>query len=209
MSFGRGTLSRTLNALAWQVLTWCDDLKIVLQATPIPGVTNLVADALSRGRLVTTEWELKESCVQALFNHYGRPDIDLFASAKNAKLPTYCTRFQEDGAWATDALSISLQGLDAYAYPPRSLIPRVISKVKSTGNCRLLLIAPLWPRQPWFRTLSGLLIDLPRRLPLGEDLLTQGPRCHQDSKSLHLVGWKISGLDSESPFSPGSTVGLQ
>ena len=110
------------------------------------------------------EWELASSWADWLFLQLGRPNLDLFATAENAKLPVFCSRAFHPRAWAVDALSLSWDGLEAYAFPPFALIHRVLLKIRESRT-RVLLVAPQWPRQPWFPLLLHLLVDLPVQLP--------------------------------------------
>ena len=188
-----GTHSPQLCMHAWRLLCWCMKNRISLIAVHLAGRLNTMADALSRGKVLPTEWTLHPGVVQMIFQRLDRPHIDLFASALNNQLPIYCARYQEPQAWATDALSISWANMFAYAFPPISLLPRVLAKIKSEC-CRVILIAPFWPRQPWFQSIVRLLIHPPLVLPQRADLLSQ-PRSrvlHLSPETLHLTCWLLS-----------------
>ena len=101
---------------------------IDLCAAHIPGEENILADALSRRKVIATKWTLHHEVVQKIFALTDRPHIDLFASAKNARLPVNCTRYPHPQAWATDALQIDWNNMFAYAFPPISLLPKVINQ---------------------------------------------------------------------------------
>ncbi len=81
-----------------------------------------------------------------MFEALHCPEIDLFASPQNAKLPLFCSRFPTAGAWAVDALTLDWSHLDAYAFLPFPLVGRVVEMVAMT-SCRLILIAPFWLTQ--------------------------------------------------------------
>ena len=188
-----GTRSARLCALTWTLLHWCIDHGVTLAASHLPGKDNVAADALSRGWIVPTEWTLQPQVVHTLFQLIDRPHVDLFASEANHQLPTYCTRAPSPRAWQTDALAIPWDGLLAYAFPPFSLITRVIAKLEQE-NCKVLLIAPFWPRQPWFARLLGLLVHLPVILPERADLLFQPSSglLYPTPQYLHLTCWVLS-----------------
>ena len=149
-----GTRSLNLCTLTWDLLTFCQDRDIVLRANHLAGKLNVLADALSRGKLDPNEWELAQPWADHIFNLFDRPFVDLFASADNHKLPTFCTRFHHPMAWGLDALSLDWDGLSTYAFPPLRLILKTLIKFRlSRGD--MLLVAPFWPRQPWFPLLLG------------------------------------------------------
>ena len=129
-----------------------------------------------------------------MFELYGRPLVDLFATAGNARLPTFCSRYFHPQAWAVDALSIDWNGILGYAFPPWNLIHHVLTKLRDS-RASLILIAPFWPRQPWFPLLTQLLVDSPFKFPPRGNLLTQlrGRILHPDVKSLQLSAWPLSG----------------
>ena len=188
-----GTRSPQLCLQTWELLRWCVTNKVTLSAVHLAGRLNIMADALSRGKVLPTEWMLHPSVVQSIFMTLERPHIDLFASALNNQLPVYCARGQDPKAWASDAFSISWENMLGYASPPISLLPRVITKI-AREQCRVILIAPFWPRQPWFQRLIRLLVHPPLILPRRQDLFLQ-PRSqipHPGVESLHLTSWMLS-----------------
>ena len=193
-----GTHSPQLCLKVWSLLQWCRKRNIALRATHVAGKDNTLADALSRGRASQGEWELASRWTQWLFDHLHRPNLDLFATAGNAKLPTFCTRVFHPQAWAVDAMSISWDGMDAYAFPPLAILHRVLLKIRASRT-RVLLVAPLWPRQPWFPLLLHLLVDHPVVLPPAPDLVSQdrGRVLHPRVRDLHLTAWRLSGIPSE------------
>ena len=65
------------------------------------------------------------------------------------------------GQWAVDALSLSWENLNVYAFPPISLLNQVISKVMDQGCYRMIPIAPGWPNMPWFWDLVTLSTQVP------------------------------------------------
>ena len=88
---------------------------------------------------------------------YVSPEIDLFASSANAKLPRYISWLPDPHAYAVDAFIVSWQDLTFYAFPPFSLLPRVLAKIiqdKAIG----LLINPKWTIQSWFPLVLTLLL---------------------------------------------------
>ena len=189
-----GTHSVRLNTLAAQLWAWCRHQGITPMASHIPGQENLIADFLSRGRVLPSEWTLHPRVVTRLSRTFGPLRVDLFASALNARLPRYCARAQDPAAWQIDAFSLRWTGLGAYAFPPFPLIPRVLQKIRE-DKAWVLLIAPRWPRRIWYREIIDLLAGHPLTLPLRPDLLTQplsGTR-HPHLSSLHLTAWPLSG----------------
>ncbi len=188
-----GTRSGRLCALTWKLFHWCIRHRITLSAVHLPGEENITADALSRGWILPTEWTLRPQVAQSLFQLIDRPHVDLFASRDNHQLPVYCTRVPDPRAWQTDALTMRWDGLLAYAFPPFSLIPQVLAKLEQE-NCKVLLIAPFWPRQPWFTRLTMLLVHRPVVLPQRTDILFQPSSgfLHPAPQELHLTCWVLS-----------------
>ena len=126
------------------------------------------------------------------------PNVDLFATRFNHKLPLYVSPVQDNKAQAIDALSMDWNHLHAYAFPPFILIPAVLEKIRQ-HQCRIVLAAPFWPQQHWFSELLLLLVSAPIRLPLIPSLLTQskGRFVHQNLPLLDLHAWELSNNQSE------------
>jgi hypothetical protein len=198
-----GTRSKSLSLQTVQLLIWCQRHGISLQAEHIPGVDNKLADALSREgttlqaptkvRGTSVEWHLNRVVCQTLFNLLEKPSIDLFARGGNNQLPIYCTWGEDPMAYAVDTMTISWNMTLAYAFPP--IAPRVLEKLSSSRNCRMLLIAPMWPRQIWFPRLLSFMIAEPISLPQTEDLLLNPDQTTvplTTIQSLHLTAWSIS-----------------
>lgn len=183
-----GSRSRKLCLLSMKILTWCANHSVTLRARFLPGKLNILADSLSReGGIVHTEWTLHAGVLKHVFSCLGTPHVDLFATRLNHQLPTYVSPVPDSLALGVDSLSMTWEGMHAYAFPPFPLLSRVMLKIRKE-LCLVLLIAPLWPGQPWFSLLLSLLVDIPICLPHRSDLLCQ-PRSrlyHANPAMLHL-----------------------
>ena len=177
-----GTHSPNLCVEVWKILNWCLEQDIVIRVRHIPGKFNILADRLSRlDKPIKTEWSLDQTVVNSVFQMLNFPNVDLFATRFNHRLPLYVSPVQDYKALAIDALSMDWNHLHAYAFPPFILIPAVLEKIRQ-HQCRIVLIAPFWPQQQWFSELLLLLVSAPIRLPLIPRLLTQskGRFVHQN-----------------------------
>ena len=146
-----GMRSGSLCALLWRLLSWCHLRKMVLRVRHIPGCLNVIADKLSRhNQVIQTEWSLSPQVFHLLCSKWDRPQIDLFATRFNHRLPKFVSPVPDPAAWAVDALSLSWGNLDVYAFPPATLLSQVVSKLMDQGCHRMILIAPGWPNMPWF-----------------------------------------------------------
>ncbi|XP_067677661.1 uncharacterized protein [Haliotis asinina] len=158
-----------------------DSNGIVIAARHIPGCKNILADALSRpGKPSPTEWMLHPDAFRQICCQHGRPLVDLFATSFNHQLPTYVSPVPDPQAWAVDAMSLSWEGLDVYAFPPPVLLTDVVAKIRLTQNLRLLLVAPWWLARSWFPDLRRLASGDPYKLPEWQHLLQ-----HPHSRQLH------------------------
>ncbi len=132
-----GTHSAPLYMETKQLLLWCRQRDVVLRTRHISGKSNILADYLSRGgKPVLTEWSLRKDVAGVLINRWGDPMVDLFATRVNAKLPLFVSPVPDAAAWGVDAMSFEWRRLDAYAFPPFILIPRVLHKIRASG-CRI------------------------------------------------------------------------
>ena len=84
----------------------------------------------------------------------------------------------------------------AYAYPPTTLLHRVLQKVRRF-NCLISVIAPGWPEMPWFWDLVQLSTEIPLQLAVSRTLLKQSHNYvfHSNPQHLNLHAWCL-GVDS-------------
>ena len=85
----------------------------------------------------------------------GPFDIDLFASALNAKCKNYVSWFPD--SWIIDALTFTWTAYYFYAFPPSILLPKVFRKILN-DKAEEVLVVLIWPSQAWFSLFRGLLI---------------------------------------------------
>jgi len=189
-----GTRSWELFVLTRSLLERCESLQISLRAVFLPGKENVIADALSRRSFDNGEWSLCQDWADFLFGVFGRPSVDLFASNRNHRLPAFCSRFFQPEAWAVDAFSFQWNGLFVYAFPPWCLLQRVLLRVQESRDLEMVLVAPCWPKQPWFPILLSLLCDLPVSVSGRTCQLTQqgGQRRFLGQARLSLSAWRLT-----------------
>ena len=188
-----GTKSPQLCLLTWNLLQLAIKNNVTIKAAHIIGRLNVLADSLSRVKVLPTEWTLNDSVTLRLFQVLGTPMIDLFPSEANHKVDLFCSWIPSQKAWRIDALSVPWQNMNAYAFPPMVLIPKVLQHMKKF-RCQLILIAPQWPRRHWYTDLLQMLVAPPRRLPIIEGLLYQ-PRTkivHPNPQIFNLIAWPLS-----------------
>ena len=85
-----GTHSPSLCVEVWKILNWCLEQDIVIRVRHIPGKFNILADRLSRlDKPIKTEWSLDQTVANSVFQMLNFPNVDLFATRFNHRLPLY------------------------------------------------------------------------------------------------------------------------
>jgi hypothetical protein len=161
----RGTKSSNCNKICRNIWLWCIENGIWLSCSHIQGKSNIEADSKSRLFNDQTEWKLKDTIFQKITEKWGIPDIDLIVSMLNFQIKKCC-------AWKLDPLAsfidaFTLNWIDfnsVYIFPPFSLLGSCVQKIRME-KAKGIVIAPLWPTQPWFTRLMELLIDNPIIIP--------------------------------------------
>ena len=118
---------------------------------------------------------------------------------QNCQLTPFVSWKSEPGVWAVNAFSLCWTTPKFYAFPPFSILGRVLAKVQQDGATGML-VTPFWPTQPWFPQLLELLIDHPRMLRPRKDLLQVNGRLdmvHPLHSKLVLLVMIISGQPSK------------
>ena len=189
--------SPSLNHLTRKLWVWCLEREIFVVAQHIPGKDNVYADYHSRNFNERFEWSLNLTVFRWITQRLWYPEIDLFASRLNAKVKKFVSWYPDPEACAVDAFTIDWETQLNYAFPPFSLIPRVLSKVQQDQAC-VLLVAPVWTCQIWYPLLLRLLIERPVLLPRWRNLMTQphNGKPHPLRHQIHLAVWPVSGESS-------------
>ena len=189
-----GTRSPLLNSLAQEILRWTESLSIRLAPQFLPGSNNVLADALSRPhQLPHSEWSLNMTVFRSLRKLWP-VQIDLFATSDNRCCLIYFSPFHDPMSAGTDAFLQSWDGLQAYAFPPVAIIPRVLAKLRASTGTELTLVAPHWAQRPWFSDLLQLSLAPPVVLPSRQDLLRlpRSRHLYPDLPRLRLPAWCLS-----------------
>ena len=147
-------------------------LHIHLVVRHIPGTFNVLSDCLSRfHNPVNTEWELRQVVFDSVILQWDRLHVDFFATSLNHKLETFVSPVPDTLFFAVDARSLSWDGMFAYAFPPFRFLLQVLLKIKQS-DCKIILIAPNWPKQAWFPELLLLSCARPLKLLFRRDLVS-------------------------------------
>ncbi|XP_060600208.1 uncharacterized protein LOC132753725 [Ruditapes philippinarum] len=188
---------QNLNSLARQIWLWCCERNIWLSATHVPGIDN-EADASSRKFNDNTEWMLNDGLFSELADIFGQPEVELFASRLNKQLPRYVSWKPDPEAEAVDAFSLNWKGKFIYAFPPFSLIGRLVQKVL-LDEAEMVLVAPVWVTQNWYTTVLEMLIDIPLIIKVSRNTLRIPGlnKIHPLVNKLHLMACHISGNHSK------------
>ena len=195
---GGGTRSQDLLNITKDLWQYSLLNGITLTAEHLPGVLNTTADWESRVFTDRSNWKLQTAMFDHIEKIFGEVQVDLFAERINAQKPKYVSWKPDPGAMAMDAFSLNWSQISAYAFPPFCLIGRCLAKIRK-DQATVVIIAPVWPGQPWYATLLGMVICQPFLLPPGHDVITspQGePHPLAGTQSLTLAAWKVSGTDS-------------
>ena len=186
-----------LNALANDIWSWCCQKNIWLSATHIPGVDNS-ADKFSREFQDNTEWMLNTMLFNEIIECFGMPEIDLFASRLNKQLDRYVSWKPDPDAAFVDAFALNWSNMLIYAFPPFSLLGRLVQKVR-VDAAEMVLVALLWVTQNWFTPILEMLIQDPLILKVKKQTLNVPGtnKVHPLVNKLHLMVCHISGIPSK------------
>ena len=89
-----GTRSLRLCLLATDILRMCSVMCTTLVVRHIPSKRNVLADALSRTKPLTTEWQLNKAVFSQILELAPNLELDLFATRINTQLDLLCLHFR-------------------------------------------------------------------------------------------------------------------
>ena len=157
-----GSHSPLCNDMARAVWEWCIDRDIWLTASHILGKLNVIAD--KRDAAVYVQ----------LMLHFGTPKWTCCLTAELSNV-AICLAASDPRAWAIDAFALDWSNTFFYAFPPFSVIPQVLQKLDG-AQTQAILTASIWLTQPWYPTLTKLLIQQPILLPKHKSNMTRPPK---------------------------------
>ena len=164
--------SKSNNHMTRKIWDFAIERNLWLSIAHCPGSENTEADRASRVFQDEIEWSLAQGIFDRICDCFGKPDIDLFASRLNHKVPRYCSWQQDPGAVFVDSFLYNWgQGQYVYIFPPFAILHRALQKIQLEG-AEGIIIVPHWPTKPWFSQLGQLLVQEPLSIPVTEQVLS-------------------------------------
>jgi hypothetical protein len=128
------------------------------------------------------EWELHPQNFQEICEYFGNPEIDLFASRLNHKVPKYIS------CRPKCLCSVNWSKMYFYAFPPFNMIGKVLQKIE-LEHCTGIVMVPKWTTQTWWpkfmQLCNGNYIVLSRRK--GRKMLTHSQRNKSELPKMKLA----------------------
>jgi hypothetical protein len=143
-------------------LFFLEECNVFLVAFYVPSAENQT-DELTRlefscrsDRIIASEFKLlprwfHAACAELKIS----PDIDWFASDATPQLDRFCAWESSADASLFDAFVHSWKNDVGYFFPPFSLLPRVLAKIKH-DHAHGLLVVPHWEGASWWRPLMNI-----------------------------------------------------
>lgn len=155
---------------------------------------NVIADSESRQSYnKDTEWELADYAFHRIKVSFGTPDFDLFASIQNHKCNRYASWKLDPNSEIVDSFTFNWKNIRFYAFPPFSIISKVLHKIKC-DKAEGILVVPFWPTQPWYPIWMNLLVSEVLYFQPNQNLLISPFReQHPLHADLTLMAGKLSG----------------
>ncbi len=155
---------KRLNRVAREIWRLLEEASAFMQAVYINTAEN-PADSLTRGvtsrrRMLDTEVQLNPEIARTLFRRGPfRPVIDWFASEENHLLPRFFVWHSSGSSSAegVNAFMFPWGPTPGYIFPPFSLIPRILRKIRDE-QAKILLIHPKWPGALWYPSISEITV---------------------------------------------------
>ena len=138
-----GTISASCNKLAKDIWNWAKGQDIWITASHVPGIKYTTADLRSHLFYDNKEWSLNEKVAKSLFDRFGKPVIDLFASYLNTKCTKYASYKPDLDAYHVNAFSLCWLDLNSYIFPPFSIVGRVLANLAQDRETALVIV-PCW-----------------------------------------------------------------
>ena len=184
----------TVTKMIWQ---FCELRNLWVFASYIASAENVEADRASRMNNTDTEWELASWAFSQIIEKFGGIDIDLFANKVNRKCARYCSWHQEADTFCVDAFTLKWTNFKFFAFPPFSMILRVLRKIKN-DLAQGIVVAPYWPSQPWYPLWADMLLGHPIYFEPNYDLLISP--CRDVRHPLASKMWLMAGMLSGRPL---------
>lgn len=134
-------VAQGLWAEAAAVWNWVLAINSIIWATCIPGVLNVWAGRLNRLRGPSHEWSFNSRYLLPIFEMWGTPEVDLFATQHDAKAERFCSRGGLGKGSLSNTFQISCVGVLFYTFLLFPLLARVLKKANQQGS-QLMLVTP-------------------------------------------------------------------
>ena len=149
----RGSQDPTRNRVTRHIFELVWSINSTLGCTHISGELNGRADDLSRRKLKNDriDWTLHNSDMMCVWKTLQfTPNIDLFASHLNYKYKPYCSYMRDPGAMHIDCFTLNWANWRPYAFPPFSILDRVLAKIEEDSIRDIAVIAAVWLSATFF-----------------------------------------------------------
>ena len=177
------------------LLRFAQQKRIRLQAVHIPGVDNILPDALSR-LSPSGDYSLRPGVLQqAELGLRVKIEMDWFANRRNKQHRQYCTLEKDTGAAGIDAFQQDWSTKLGLLHPPIPLLIRCLRKVEQ-DHATAVLVLPGWRGQLWTPMLKTLKAGPAVRLGAAEEVLQMGSKMRRKGAKLPpgvMVAWLIKG----------------
>lgn len=146
-----GSMRSDLHVITLKIFQICADNAIHLDIQWIPRTELEKADFISR-IIDIDDWQITETCFEAIERLWGVHTVDCFANYYNKKISKYFSRFWNPGSSGVDFFVQNLKGENCLVVPPVELIVRVLHYLyvcKATAT----IIVPFWPSSQFWPVL--------------------------------------------------------
>lgn len=190
-----------LNSITKKIWQWCEQKKIYLFASYIKSEDNVIADQESRRSHSEIECELNDIYFTKIIDTFASPEIDLFASRANTKCHRYASWKGDPDAYKIDAFTFSWSQYFFYAFPPFSLISKILQKIITEQSVGIVVV-PKWEAQPWYPVFKKLACSKYLYLGPSTDLFKSYSSNQMFQDRLILVAAVLSGKRYHEEVSP-------